>query len=274
MLQLLIALFPPAALLIFIYFVDKYQHEPWLEILKAVATGMISAFIALSAVLGMKVIFPQGVLGSIGDSFINAAIPEELAKLLMLWLVLKSNKYFDEYFDGIVYAVCVGLGFAGLENILYLFGEEDFVTLGVVRGVISVPAHFLFAVAMGYYYALVHFKHDLTKQQKYFYALCVTLVPILLHGFFDSFLMVMSWSAEQMNYALAGACVIAFIILCIYMVVFAFKKCKKLLQTDKRMFDMLAQHQFNEYWTIPPQSPQFPQSPQSYPPQDESPIKQ
>ena len=270
---LFIALFPVVALLFFIYFVDKYQKEPWSELLKAVAAGVLSALIALVAVMGVGHFFPPTVGGSIGDAFLNAAIPEELAKFFMLWLVLKSNRYFDEYFDGVVYAVCVGLGFAGLENILYLMGEEDFLAVGVARGVLSVPAHFLFAVAMGYYYALVHFNQELTSKQKTFYTICVIAVPVLLHGLFDTFLMVMNVSIQQWNFALAGACVLAFVALCIYMVIFAFRKCKKLLQTDKRMFDMLAQHQFNQYWTPTPQNQQqWEPSPQG--PQQQNPSPQ
>lgn len=38
----------------------------------------------------------------------------------MLWLLLRNNPYFDEHFDGIVYAVCIGMGFAAIENVLYL----------------------------------------------------------------------------------------------------------------------------------------------------------
>ena len=48
---------------------------------------------------------------AVGDAFLLAAIPEEVAKLFMLWLLLRKNPFFDEHFDGIVYAVCVGLGF-------------------------------------------------------------------------------------------------------------------------------------------------------------------
>ena len=247
---LLLALLPVAALLLFIYFVDKYQHEPWSEIFKAVAAGVVSAFIVLSLVLSLNMQFQPTVRGAIADAFINAAIPEELAKLLMLWLVLRSNKYFDEYFDGIVYAVCVGLGFAGLENILYLFGEEDLLAVGIARGVISVPAHFLFAVAMGYYYSIVHFSHNITKNLKLFYAVCMVAVPILLHGLFDAFLMVASHSAENMNYELAGLCVIAFIGVCVFMGIFAFKKCKRMLAADKEYFDMMAKQQFNQYWNV------------------------
>lgn len=248
---LIIALLPVVALVAFIYFVDKYQHEPWPEILKAVGAGVVSAFLVLSVVLSLKLHFDVSVSGAVADSFINAAIPEELAKLLMLWLVLKTNRYFDEYFDGIVYAVCVGLGFAGLENILYLFGEEDMVAVGVARGLFSVPAHFLFGVAMGYYYSLVHFQRNVTDIVKWMQRICVIAVPILLHGSFDTFLMVASYTAAtDMNIPLAGACVAGFIIICVFMAIFAFKKCKKLLEIDKQYFDAVAKQQMNQYWNI------------------------
>ncbi len=247
---LLIALLPVAVLLLFIYFLDKYKPEPWPELLKAFGAGVISAFIVLTIVLALNIQFSSNTSGAILDAFVNAAIPEELAKILMLWLVIRSNKYYDEYFDGIVYAVCVGMGFAGLENILYLFGEEDMMAVGMARGLISVPAHFLFAVAMGYYYSIVHFSKTITPNLMLFYKGCVVGVPILMHGFFDAFLMVASQKAEEMNYAVAGACILAFIAVCVFMVVFAFRKCKRMLAADKQYFDKLAKQQFEQYWNV------------------------
>lgn len=61
-------------------------------------------------------VLAKGIKKAITDSLLFAAIPEELAKLFMLWLLLRKNPFFDEHFDGIVYAVCIGLGFAALEN--------------------------------------------------------------------------------------------------------------------------------------------------------------
>ena len=113
---------------------------------------MLSAIVTVLVLYKLDFQFEFGVGGAIADAFINAAIPEEAAKLLMLWLVLRRNRHFDEYFDGVVYAVCVGMGFAGLENIFYLIDEEDMMAVGIARGVFSIPAHFMFAVAMGYYY--------------------------------------------------------------------------------------------------------------------------
>mgnify|MGYP006391493201 CR=1 FL=1 len=64
------------------------------------------------------------ILGSVSTAFFGAAIPEEIAKFFMLWLLLRKNPYFDEKMDGIVYAVCVSLGFAALENIFHTIHNQ------------------------------------------------------------------------------------------------------------------------------------------------------
>ena len=99
---------------------------------------------------------PATWIGALWNAFVGAAMPEEATKLLMLWLLLRRNKYFDERFDGIVYACCIGMGFAGTENVLYLFGNiENWQSVAVSRAIFAVPGHFMFAVAMGYFYSNV-----------------------------------------------------------------------------------------------------------------------
>lgn len=118
------------------------------------------------------------------DAFVLAAIPEELAKLIMLWLLLRKNPHFDERFDGIVYAVCIGMGFAGIENVMYLAGGLEngtWIGTGIVRALFSVPAHFLFAVLMGYYYSIYHFGIDRSTKIK----VMILAAPIIAHGIYD-----------------------------------------------------------------------------------------
>ncbi len=253
----LVALLPVVILVLFIYFVDRYQHEPWPQILKAVGAGVLSAIVTVLVLYKLDFQFEFGVGGAIADAFVNAAIPEEAAKLLMLWLVLRRNRHFDEYFDGVVYAVCVGMGFAGLENIFYLIDEEDMMAVGIARGVFSIPAHFMFAVAMGYYYSLVHFRCHQNNMVKYWNMACVFVVPVLLHGSYDAFLMVMETGMED-NFQLVGLCLIAFVGICIFMGIFAFFKCRKLLRQDKAYFDYLAQQQMAQYWQQQMTSPSAP----------------
>lgn len=205
------ALLPVALLLFYIYRQDSAQPEPARWLWKGVWYGILSAVLVLLVMGIASLAFPMPslegtVLGAIIDAFLGAAIPEEAAKFLMLWLLLRKNPYFDEHLDGIVYATCVGLGFAGLENIFYVVGNiESLVSIAVVRGLFSVPGHFFFAVAMGYFFSLTYFKSK-TKEEKKKYYLLALFVPMVLHGIFDMLLMFSS--VEE---SLAGLCVMVFL---------------------------------------------------------------
>lgn len=206
------ALLPVVLLFIYIYRQDSAQPEPAKWLWKGVWYGILSAILVLAVVGPITHLFPLSSLkcttpGAIFDAFCLAAIPEEAAKLFMLWLLLRKNPHFDEHLDGIVYATCVGLGFAGLENILYMFDNmDDLALVAIVRGLFSVPGHFFFAVAMGYFISLAHFcsGSEAERQRNYILAFCV---PVLLHGIFDSLLMVLS-----VNEYLAVLCFIGFLV--------------------------------------------------------------
>ena len=118
------------------------------------------------------------------SAFIEAGFCEELCKFIILFLFFWWNKNFNEYMDGIVYAAFVGLGFACVENILYVF--QGGVGTGIVRALLSVPAHFLFAVIMGYFLSLAKFD----KKRRVSYLLLSLFTPMLAHGLFDWMLMV------------------------------------------------------------------------------------
>jgi len=186
------ALAPIVLLFLYIYFEDKNQREPIPQLLKGLLFGALSAPIAVLLEEGLLAIGvtatteeTTSVWQATINAFAGAALPEECSKFLMLWLLLRRNKYFDERFDGIVYAACVGLGFAGTENLLYLFANIDgWQTVAISRAMIAVPAHFFFAVAMGYYFSIYYFDH------KPFYMVLLLLIPIILHGIYDGLLMV------------------------------------------------------------------------------------
>lgn len=208
------ALAPVAWLLWTIYRKDSVQPEPTKWLVKAFLYGVGSLFLSFaismptSIVLGLSVDNQtyESLLEALADAFLFAAVPEETAKLFMLWLLLRKNPFFDEHFDGIVYAVCVGLGFAALENVCYLInGIEDgsWIGIGVTRAVFTVPAHYFFAILMGYYYSIYHFGIDRSVKTK----AMILIAPILAHGLFDSILFCM-----QIDESLSGIIVILFIV--------------------------------------------------------------
>ena len=208
---LLIALLPVAILVFYIYHKDKNFPEPTSQLVKVFLWGVLSAPLSffISIPFGMIGLYPieaTTILGSVSSAFFGAAIPEESAKLFVLWLILRKNPFFDEKMDGIVYAVCVSLGFAALENILYLFSDtESFMSIGIVRAIFAVPGHFCFGILMGYYYSLAKFYPTSPKKNM----ILVLLAPILAHGMYDSILFVMNVTP-----IISGLLLIIFLVIC------------------------------------------------------------
>lgn len=186
LLVIITALIPAVILGWWIYQKDSLRPEPLNMLIKAFLYGVGSTFVTLviTQLLGIMGLFVYDLgsfSGAVSTALFAAALPEELAKLLMLWLLLRKNPYYDEYFDGIVYAACVGLGFAATENVLYLVQSTDWVGTGIVRGLTAVPAHFAIACAMGYFYSKLHFgdRSSIT-------AVCVLAVPVIIHWVYDA----------------------------------------------------------------------------------------
>ena len=208
---LLAALAPIAILAYYIYRRDKFQKEPVKELLKAFGMGILSVPVSLliSTPLefaGFYSMETQTLLDAVKVSFLGAAIPEEIAKFLMLWLFVRKSRCFDENVDGIVYASVVSLGFAAVENILYLVTNyESWISVGITRALFSVPGHFFFGVLMGYYYSLFRFYPAAGRKVKWL----VLGAPILAHALFDTVL----FSVEVLP-GLSAALMIAFILLC------------------------------------------------------------
>ena len=208
---LLTALLPIAILVYYIYHKDKNSPEPTGQLVKAFFYGVQSVFVSLCISIPLEVAGlysdePTTILGSIGTAFIGAAIPEEVAKFCMLWLLLRKNRYFDEKMDGIVYAVCISMGFAALENIMYLFSnEETYLSVGIARAIFAVPGHFCFGILMGYYYSLVKFYPKTPKKNK----ALILVAPILVHGVYDSILFIINVTP-----AISGILTIVFLVFC------------------------------------------------------------
>ena len=208
---LLTALLPVAILVYYIYHKDKNSPEPTGQLVKAFFYGILSIPLSfcMSIPLGVIGVYPAeatSILGSISAAFFGAAIPEEIAKFIMLWLLLRKNPYFDEKMDGIVYAVFVSLGFAALENIMYIFSnEEAYLSVGIARAIFAVPGHFCFGILMGYYYSLAKFYPKTPKKNK----VLILIAPILVHGLYDSILFIINVTPT-----ISGILLIVFLVFC------------------------------------------------------------
>ncbi len=226
----LAALLPIAIWLWYIYKKDSLTPEPVGQLVKAFVYGIGSAFLSLAIStpfewIGLYPAEAVSALDGIRQAFFAAAIPEEIAKFVMLWLVIRKNPYFNEKMDGIVYAVCISLGFAAFENILYLFGNyEEWVSVGVSRALFSIPGHLCFGILMGYYYSLVKFYTHPSLKNK----VMVLVAPIIAHGVYDAILFV-----ANVTPAISGILMFVFFYFCYKMWQYARKKITEHFNRDK-----------------------------------------
>lgn len=183
---LLFSLAPVFIILIYVYFRDKYEKEPLGMLVKALLSGAAIVIPVLFMERYLVAVMPEmGQIGSAAwNAFVVAAFSEELWKFLAVILLVWKSRHFNEKFDGIVYAVFVSLGFAAVENVLYVM--DGGMNTAVSRALTAVPAHAIFGVSMGYYLGIA----KMYRQQRRLYLALSLLVPIMLHGIYDFILMV------------------------------------------------------------------------------------
>ncbi len=182
---IIIALAPVLVIATYIYIRDKYEREPIRLLLISLIVGCIIT-IPVVFVEGLLAARGQGLVGlasAAWSGFVVAAFTEELFKLLALYLLIWRNRHFNEKFDGIVYATFISLGFAGVENILYV--TDGGMSVGITRAFTAVPAHALFGIVMGYQFGLAKFYPN----ERSWRLLLALVIPILLHGIYDFILM-------------------------------------------------------------------------------------
>jgi len=227
--QLLLAIVPGFLLLTYIYRKDPHK-EPVRALALAFFFGIVVASLAMLVEVVIKsFLFGSGeassLLGVVAMAFLVAALPEEGLKLLYLSKLVKHKKvqpHFDEYFDGIVYAVFVGMGFAVVENIGYVLSHENWLATGIGRALLAVPAHYAFAIIMGYYFSLYHFVDRSSKN-----ACMMFFMPFLLHGIYDTLAL-----SGAVNTTVGGIAFIVLIYFCVKMHKQANRRIQHLIDLD------------------------------------------
>lgn len=243
---LITALLPVVILLFFVYRKDQYNKEPIGKLVLTFFVGCISVVPAGLMEQFLSAYKPeQTLVAALFDGYVVAGLSEELWKLLLLMLVIWRSRHFDEYFDGIVYATYLSLGFACVENVMYVFGSTDPMSTAFMRGLLAVPAHFLFAVTMGYYLSIAKFD----PEKRPLHLMKALLYPVLLHGTYDALLMVND--ALGGNAALvSGVLTIIFIYFDVKLWRWGLRRIKRLQErTHEQNFDR--SHPFDGFtWTV------------------------
>ena len=180
---LALSLAPGASIGLYIYLKDKHEREPIGLLVKSFFYGVLSTVVTLIISWPINLLIPidsSSLTQQAVHAFLLVALIEEFSKFIFVRWVLYPNKNFNEPFDGIVYAVVVSLGFAGLENILYI--KDGGVETAILRMFTAVPAHATFGVLMGYFLGKAKFEH-----KKSHYAIYALGVAALFHGAYDYF---------------------------------------------------------------------------------------
>ncbi|MGH1339066.1 MAG: PrsW family intramembrane metalloprotease [Aureispira sp.] len=189
-LLLLLSILPGFIIVLYIYWRDRHDSEPLWYLSWCFAFGMLSTYPAVQMeTFGMR---DLGIYGTVNDPFMTftfafavIALSEEFVKYLFLRYYIFPKKVFDEPMDGIVYAVMVGMGFATLENILYVvIRPQDMATafhIGWLRMTTAVPGHAIFAIIMGYFVGWAKFA---PRYQALFLWIGL-LGAVVAHGIYD-----------------------------------------------------------------------------------------
>ncbi|MEI2665068.1 glutamic-type intramembrane protease PrsW [Rossellomorea sp. LJF3] len=169
---------PGLALLSYFYLRDQYDAEPITLVFK---TFMFGALITFPIMFLQYVLEVEGIIDSNwSTAFISSGFLEEFFKWFILMFAIFQHVDFNEPYDGIVYGASVSLGFATVENILYLIANGVEHAFG--RAVLPVSSHALFGVIMGYYLGKAKFSSQEERHKWLFLAISV---PILLHGTYN-----------------------------------------------------------------------------------------
>ncbi len=173
------AIAPGIALLCYFYLRDHLQPEPISMVIRTFIFGVLLVF---------PIMMLQYIMQTEWDldtPFFQAIVASAGVEEFFKWLVVYHTAYkhveFDEPYDGIVYAVAVSLGFATLENLLYLIING--LDVAVWRALLPVSGHALFGIWMGYYMGLSKFTDE--PDRKRTRMLVSLFVPIALHSCYN-----------------------------------------------------------------------------------------
>jgi RsiW-degrading membrane proteinase PrsW (M82 family) len=183
---LFVAVAPGLFLLWYFYHRDKFEHEPKKLIFKIFFFGSLTVIPAIIFEVILEKAFDaftSGVLNVFLVCFIAVAPVEEILKFFVVRNWAYNRPEFDEIMDGIVYAVSASLGFATLENIMYVLSNG--LGVGVIRAFLAVPGHAMYGAIMGFFIGRAKFNAPHASR------LMTTgvLLAILFHGIYDFLLL-------------------------------------------------------------------------------------
>lgn len=198
-LLLIVAIVPVIVLLKYVYKCDV-EKEPRSLLSKVFIRGCLTVIPSIIFEVIFSCFYDIDYINNyfilLVGTFLGVGLIEEFFKWLNIYKNTYNNIEFNHRYDAIVYSVYSSLGFAIVENILYVVPSD--LPTGIVRGLLSVPGHACDSVLMGYFLGKakdsdIHNRHLLS----YIYLLLSILIPSIQHAIYDSVLLYININSEE-----------------------------------------------------------------------------
>jgi len=180
-----LAVIPALFLVRYFYRQDNLKPEPKGLVTKIFFLGLLSTIpiVVLELTVAMfKDAFSFHPLSAYAfRAFLVAALCEESMKFFVVKRFAYNKVAFDEVMDGIVYTVVASLGFACMENIIYVM--QGGIAIAAARAFTAIPLHALASGIMGYYIGQAKFAGNKSAERSLF--LKGLISAIMIHGLYN-----------------------------------------------------------------------------------------
>jgi RsiW-degrading membrane proteinase PrsW (M82 family) len=180
---------------------SPYKRPAWRVLGLTFALGALATAPALALNLAGQSLFinlfGHARLSRVLTLFFVIGPVEELLKLLVVYFYAYRRKEFDEPLDGVIFSATAALGFAAIENVIYLARNDP--TLVLLRGPLSNPGHALFSALWGLSLSKAKAAPNLLRERAPIVARGFLLAS-LLHSLFDLSLL----AAAELNKSFFG----------------------------------------------------------------------
>lgn len=174
--------------ILFLRSMDLYNREKWRDIILVFLLGSVFTFLCLPIYDYARLILDWHITGQAFNDFMYCTIVigggEELVKFIPWILFGIFSKKLREPFDYILYASIVALGFAFVENLMYLEKYHNI----VVRSIMSTVGHMFDASIVAYAFIVARFRMKRNSPWKWLVILAGFALAMLAHGFYDYWL--------------------------------------------------------------------------------------
>ncbi len=211
----------PSLVWMFFFYRQDCHPEPKYLITKTFLMGIIISPIAVLLQWGFSRIGNWGPIDYfVADGslfFLWAAFVEEFVKYYAVRIIALTDPAFDEPIDAMIYMMMAGLGFAAIENILYLFtaihnGLQTTLIIWGLRSVGSTLLHALSSGLVGYFLALSWFFQHHRKKL----LIIGLMVATLFHFTFNLFLAAADNQLRGLLLSVGLLCVMAFLVFLLF----------------------------------------------------------